>query len=267
MATKAAAQVASNDQENNIEQTTVQKKSSSLPNIILAVLLVVLLCLPLIFTRLNILGAGDMLRPILKTNSVFKYILPPSGNPDDVSTMSREELLNLIDKDKATIASLQNQINVLKQISDAYTGSPDGLEKFNSDRASIEAQKAQNDADKKQLEADKTKFYEQLKNGDRPTYEDFYKRLDSATAQKLYQESMQQDKVDSQIADYVSYYSKMDPTSAAKIFEKLSVTDSNLVTNILFYMDKGKASKILQSMDSKIASGISDMLAKKTPIS
>lgn len=261
----ASTQV-TNEQENAIQETTVQKKNSSLPNIIMAVLIIVLLCLPIIFTRLNIMGAGDMLRPILKNNSVFKYFLPPSLNSNDASTMSREELMNLIDKDKATIASLQNQIDILKQVSDVYTGSPNGFDTFNTERASVEAQKAQNSIDRKQLDADKTKFYEQLKNGDRPTFEIFYKNMDPNTAQKLFKESLAQDKVDSQIADYVSYYANMDSTSATKIFEKLSVTDPNLVTNILFYMDKGKASKILQAMDPKISSGISNLLAKKTPI-
>ena len=255
------------EQEKNVQETTEPKKGSALTNIIMAVLLVVLLSLPLIFTRLNILGAGDALRPIVKSNSFFKYFLPQMPNANDVTTMSREELISIIDKDKDTIASLGEQISAQKQIAEAYTGSVDGFEKLKEDKSSVEAQRVQNNADRNHLEADKSKFYEQLKNGDRPAFEEFYKGMDPNTAEKLYKESLKQDKIDSQIADYISYYEKMEASSAAKIFERLAITDSNLVTNILFYMDKGKASKILQVMDSKISSGISNMLAKKTPIS
>jgi flagellar motility protein MotE (MotC chaperone) len=266
MATKEATKAA-NEQENEVQETSSQKKNSSLPNIIMAVLLVVLLSLPLILTRLNVLGAGDALRPILKTNSIFKYFLPPVPNSNDVSTMSRQELMSVIDKDKAQIAALQNQIKILQQISEVYTGSSDGMQKFEQEKSSVAAAKQQIENDKRALAADRAKFSEQVKNADRASFEEYYKKISPATAQKLYEESIKADAADNMIKGFVSYYEKMDSSSAAKIFEKLSFSDPNLVVNILYYMDKGKGTKILQAMDPKISSGISYMLAKKVPIS
>lgn len=253
----------------NGQQTSKSKNKKDNPFstiILLIVFLVILLSIPLIFTRFNILGAGERLSPILKTNSIFRAFLPPIKDPNDVAFMNREQLINLINDYKTKVAMLETQLKEDKRVSEIYTGTPDGFQKFDTEKAHVQAQKESLEKEKTQLEQDKQKFYEQVKNEDKPSFKDYYEKIDSATAKKLYAEILKEEKISNEIKAFVDYYEKMEPSSAAKIFEQISKSDTELVASIIKNMEKGKASKILQAMDTKVASRVTDILAQQTPI-
>lgn len=262
-------QIKTNTEEQEQQgQQKVKKKTENSTAIILilVVFLVILLSIPIIFTRFNILGAGESLRPMLKTNSIFRYILPPAKDPNDISTMSREELININNELKSKIKVLETQLKESQRVSEIYTGIPDGFEKLDYDKAQIKSQQELIQKEKEAIEKDKAEFFKKVKNENKPAFVDYYEKMDPETAKKLYAEILKEDKVYADIKAFVDYYEKMDPTSAAKIFEQISKSDINLAANIIKYMEKGKGSKILQAMDPKISSRITDILAKQTSI-
>lgn len=259
-----------NGQENeniqNNQERPKKKDSSAFGTLFLIIFLFLLLSIPIIFTRFNLFGAGESLRPILKTNSVFRNFLPPVKDPNDAAYMNREQLLALVNDLKGKVEASNTQLSESNRVSEIYTGAVDGFLKFDADKAQVEATKAQNQKERAQLEQDKVTFYNKVKNEDKPSFKEFYEKMDAKTAEKIYTQVMKEEKVSTQIKAFVEYYQKMDPSACAKIFEQISKTQVDLVAEILLNMDSGKASKVLEAMDSKVSAKITEVLANKLPI-
>jgi flagellar motility protein MotE (MotC chaperone) len=263
---------AENKTENKTDANAAAKKTEKKSDgsfvliLILTIMLIALISIPLGFIHFNVFGAGETLRPYIGTNSIFRKVLPAVNNPEDPKNMNRDQLTALIDSQKSKISDLEANLKQMKNISEDYTGSADGFEKLDADKRQLNQESEQLEKDEHQLEKTKLAFAEQVKNSDTKSFKEYYQSMNADTAKKMYEEILREDKANAEIKEFVSFYEKMDPVYAAKIFEQVASTQPTLVANMISYMDKNKASKILQEMDVKTAGKITDILAKKSPI-
>lgn len=167
---------------------------------------------------------------------------------------------------KKKIDNLKNTIKQNDAIAEEYTGTIDGFLKIEADRNYIEGQLKQIEKDRAKLLSDQNLMIEKMAKSDTSGFKIYYESLDKESAKQIYEKILKAEKITQEVQDFVIYYEKMDAESAAAIFEKMADYEINLVADIIKNMDKTKASKVLKSMDPKIAGRISDILAKKTPL-
>lgn len=77
-----------------------KKRTSFSSILILIMLILIMISIPMGIIRFNLLGAGDLLRPYIKSDSKFAKILPPAKNSKDIEMMNREELLSYIEENE-----------------------------------------------------------------------------------------------------------------------------------------------------------------------
>jgi flagellar motility protein MotE (MotC chaperone) len=209
--------------------------------------------------RTNKFDVGEILRPSLKNIPVVKMILPANPNAIDLTTLSQDELI-------AMINDQENKINVLnKNVSD--------LQKYKDMKNAVDAQKIENDTNKQavaqertQLQADKLKFATEVTKLDSAGFMQYYEKFDSGTAQKIYEKLVKQTQKNQKITNYISSFESMDSASAAKILEQMGAQNLDLVANIMNQMRKELTPEILSNMTPAFAATLADRMAIELPI-
>lgn len=234
-----------------------------LTKFLLIIIILLLLSLPILVIKFDIRGLGQKARPLLEDIPYIQKILPAKPDPADPKYMNKKELTKNFLEYKAKYEQLSLEANALRQELEKLTNVKENLEQFSADQRKVKEEELRLQQEKQQLEQEREQFFKDIKDAKKTDFKAYFEKIDKEKAQQLYQEILQEEKADKKIKEYVSYYENMDPENAAKIFDAMSTSKSDLVVNILKYMNKEQAAAILSAMKPDIAAKISDGLSKE----
>ena len=261
-----------------VQETTEKERLSSSKNaskkddasfssvLLMLSILAVIICIPIIAIKFNILNAGEVLRPYISNSSKLQSILPTVEDPKNIETMNREQLLQLAKKNKIQIEEKEKKIIEMKKISETYTGDPNGLEIFMKAQQQLILDGEKLKDQELKYATEKNSFYEKIASQDLPQFKEYYEKLNPDAAKEIYTLAIEDEKAKESVKDFVAYYESMESSTATVILEKIAKTDIMLVTNIIKNMEKENGTKILSSMDPIIASRITSIMAGETEI-
>lgn len=253
--------------------TTTQKKKKKsgfsehfIPTILLLVVIALLIGIPALTIKFNIVGIGEKSRPLLEDIPYVQQILPPKPDPDDPKYMNKQELIERYLSYKQEYEKANQRANDLKSQLDTLTDIQNEYQKFQEDKQQLEQEKAQLQQERELLEQDVNNFHNDIKNEKKTDFRAYYEKLNKETAQRLYEEILKEEKVNKEVKEYVSYYEKMDPENAAEILEAMGSAKIDLIVSIIKAMNKETAAQILASMDATFAARVTDRLSGEYPI-
>jgi len=209
-----------------------------------------------ILIKLDIGGFGSkVLSPILRDIPVINKILPkdPTTETDDIEAYygytSLEDAVN-------QIKALEMELTSAKSANSTNVGE---IEKLKAEVERLQTFENQ----QVEFQRIKTEFYEEViyaENGPGAAeYQKYYEGMDPTTAEYLYQQVVQQEKVDSQMLEYAKAYSAMDPKDAADIFDTMT-NNLDLVGSIMWAMTPEQRGAILGEMDAEIAAQVTKIM-------
>ncbi|MDR1209422.1 MAG: hypothetical protein LBK41_03770 [Clostridiales bacterium] len=100
-----------------------------------------------------------------------------------------------------------------------------------------------------EINARAAEFDEKIAMGSPSAYADFYERINPQTAESLYPKAAAIRDADKAARDYVAAFAEMDEASAARILDRLTATEMDLVTRILLGMNAAARGGIMAEMD------------------
>lgn len=208
--------------------------------------------------KADIGGFGStVLYPILKDVPYINKILP------DVVEKTADGTAEDAQYPYATLADAIARIKELElELSDAQSktqANTDYVAQLESEVARLQGF----ENEKAAFEEEKTKFYNEVVFGDHAPdikeYKAYYESIDSANAEILYKQVVEQEEADTKIQEYAKTYAEMKPKQAAAIMEQM--TDNlELVANILKNMDTAARGSILGAMNSEVAARITKIM-------
>lgn len=213
---------------------------------------VAILC---VLVKLDVGGVGsNVLRPILKNVPVVNKILPNASGPEE----EEDEYAGYGDMADAVaqIRQLEQELQVAQEQNLAYANEINSLKEENSRLKNFED-------DQLEFERLKDEFYRDVvyaENGPGvEEYQKYYEAMDPATAEYLYQMTIQEEAVNKELSDYVATYSSMKAKEAAAVFDTMT-NDLDLVAKILGAMSADDRAKILEQMDEENAARLTKMM-------
>lgn len=212
-----------------------ETKQSFVANILLILIVLLLLALPVLVSKFNIAGIGEKLRPVLEDIPYITMILPSKPNPADPKYMSKGELTKSMQDYKAQAEKLQKELEGANQELQNLSALKEDNQKMIDEQNQLKQERQQLEQEKQQLEADREKFNEQ-------------------TAAK------NQEQTQKNVKDIIAIYESVEPESAAKAFEKMSVED---VVQILKAMKKDQAGEIIGAMTPDFAAKVGNSFSKQ----
>lgn len=224
-----------------------------LVTLVIVIIWIAILCL---LIKLDVGGFGsNVLAPVLKDIPVVNKILPAESV---VSTDDTESY--------GGYTSLREAVDYIRELEleleEAQTNTNQDSEELDELRAEVERLKTFEDA---QLEFDRirTEFYEEVvyaENGPGiDEYRKYYEEIDPTNAEYLYKQVVEQEQVDSELANYAQAYAEMEPASAASILEELT-SDMELAAKILEQLTPESRGNIMAAMDPEFAARVTRIM-------
>ena len=211
-----------------------------------------------IIIRNNVNGLTDKYGESIKNVPLLNRALPNPPDPKDPANFSKDKLLNLYNQYKAQNEELKKQASELKK----QNGE---LQKYKTNADAItsasEKMKADVEKEKADLEKYKKQIDELVARGDKQAFADYFVKVNSETAEKIYNEVVEEKKADEAAKQFAQLYEKMDTGSCAKIFEQLGASKIDLISYTLKNMKKDIAAEILGEMSNDFAAKITEKLA------
>lgn len=255
-------------------QGSAGKKGSKLGGIITSVLalLTALFIMIAIFggafyfiVKNNVNGISERYKKELNSSTFTKWMMPPEADPFDPATFTDDQLKAKYNELRQLNKTLKAQIEVDKKQLEELAKAKAEAAKLNQDITTVKnkAKAATDAADKRQkdLQTLQKKLNEMIASGDAAGFKAYFEQVDSQTAQKIYTQIMQQEKVSADMQKYVKLYEGMDAASVATLFEGLGKTKINLIAEILKNMKLTKASSIIEAMAPSFAGIVTERLA------
>lgn len=227
--------------DDSIVEAEPKPKNKLLSIVITALIILIWLGIFVALIKFDVGGFGSkILRPVLKDVPVINKILPDVKDHEengDIPYKSIAECATYIkelekelatyqqsENDKDTqIADLQAEVTRLKQFEDNQTA----------------------------FETEKAKFYDEVVFGDKAldysNYIEYYKTIDKANADLLYQKAIEKYAYDEQITNRAKYYSSMKPAKAAQIFTEMT-GDLDIVVSLLNSMKPDQSGAIISAI-------------------
>ena len=219
------------------------------------VIVVIWLAILVLLIKWDVGGFGStVMSPILKNVPYVNRILPT----DETGALSTETEYPYKTMDEAISYIKQLEL----ELQDAQQGKSDNDAYIAQLQAETEKLK-EYEANQAEFESEKEKFYNEVvfstEAPDIDTYKQYYESIDPANAEALYKQVVEQEQADTELADYVSSYSKMKPKEAAAIFN--TMTDNlDLVAKILEGMKVQARADILGNMNADTAAKITKIM-------
>lgn len=214
----------------------------------------------------NINGVGERYRKQLQGVPILSLALPPLKDPEDPKYLTDDQIKEKYNELRKTKADLQSKLDAanqtikeLQKYKDEYTQLQQEDAKLKTD---MQAQKDQLATQQKQLANDTEKLNQVIASGDKSGFKAYFEKVDTATAQKIYTQVMQEQKASAEVEKTAKLYESMDPTAAAGIFEQMGNAKIDLTVQILKNMKKETASEIIASMTAPFASTVTEKLSK-----
>lgn len=273
-ATKSPSTVGSNNvkEEKQLPKNTDNEKQKKKGIGLLAFLFPILFSMLIIFgiwgyfIKTNKFNLGERLRPQLKDIPIVRMVLPPPPDPEDLDSLSWDELVAKYKSKRTEVEKLQKQIETLNKVISDLQKYKNKQEELDQQRAVLEQEKKALMAEKKRLQEDKLKFAEQVKNKDPQGFIGFFERMDKEIAQQIYEKVIREKQVNEEVKKFVNTFENMEPANAAKVLEQMGVGNIDLVANIMKLMKKQNAAEILNNMDPVFAANLADRMAVDYPI-
>lgn len=213
---------------------------------------VAILC---VLVKLDVGGVGsNVLRPLLKNVPVVNKILPNTGNvseeEDEYSAYG--DIADAV----AQIKQLEQELQAAQEQNLSYAGEISDLKEENSRLKNFEDEQLE-------FEQLKNEFYQEVVYAEKgpgvEEYQKYYEAMDPATAEYLYQMSIQETAADKELSDYVATYSSMKAKEAAAVFDTMT-NDLDLVAKILSAMSAEDRAKIMEQMNEENAARLTKMM-------
>lgn len=209
-----------------------------------------------VLVKLDVGGVGsNVLKPLLKDVPVVNKILPnerraQEEEEDEYSAYS--DVRDAVDQ----IRLLEQELQAAQEQNLAYANEISDLKEENSRLKNFED-------DQLEFERLKNEFYEQVVYADNgpgvEEYQKYYEAMDPATAEYLYQMTIQETASNSELSDYVATYSSMKAKEAAAVFDTMT-SDLDLVAKILKAMSAEDRAKIMEQMNEENAARLTKMM-------
>lgn len=187
------------------------------------------------------------LRKTIDKIPVVKDLLKAPVTEDDIKEPTSEEM-------KATIASLEKEIESQNEKINTLTENNNSLQLENARLKEIESQQVK-------FKEDKAKFDEMIANNDPTAYSSFYEQISKENAENLYEEAKASAEQTKELKKYTETFNTIDATAGAKIIEEMVGTDMNLASLILKNIDNEQRAKILAEMDATKAASVVKYMA------
>ncbi|MGE4282495.1 MAG: MotE family protein [Clostridia bacterium] len=249
------------------KKKTGAKSEGLLTKVLLVVIILLLLSLPLLIIKFDVRGMGQKVRPLLEDIPYVQKVLPPKPDPTDPKFMNKKELTESFLSYKEQFEQLSLESNSLKKELELLSNVEQNYEQFQKDQDKLEEEKVKLQQERQQLEADKNSFFQDIADEKKTDFKAYFEKIHKEEAQQLYKEILEDEKIDQQIKEYVSFYENMDAENAAKIFDEMSTSKMDLIVSILKNMNREQAAEILAAMNITNAAKASDILSKEYPIS
>lgn len=208
-----------------------------------------------VLVKLDVGGVGtNVLKPLLKDVPVVNKILPNEQRHEE----EEDEYSGYSDLGDAVaqIKQLEQELQMAQEQNLAYANEIGELKEENSRLQNFED-------DQLEFERLKNEFYDEVvyaENGPGvEEYQKYYEAMDPATAEYLYQQTLQETSSSKEIEDYVAAYSSMKAKDAAAIFDTMT-SDLDLVAKILGAMSAEDRAKILEQMNEENAARLTKMM-------
>lgn len=212
-----------------------------------------------VLIKLDVGGFGSrVLRPLLKDVPGVNLILPAASD-DEIMENNDYAYTNLAEAD-VYIKELEGK---LAEYESAGNANLETILELNSE---IERLKSF-EANQKAFQQEKEKYYQEvvLGNGSEmmDSFQQWYENMDSATAELIYRQLLEQKQLDESRQEYAAIYSNMEAEDVALIFQEMT-GDLDTVVMILNNMDKKKRGAILSAIaqsDATFAAKLTQLMA------
>lgn len=213
---------------------------------------VAILC---VLVKLDVGGVGtNVLKPLLKDVPVVNKILPNEQKREEEE--DEYSAYGSVEDAVRQIRQLEQELQMAQEQNLAYANEIGELKEENNRLQNFED-------DQLEFERLKNEFYEEVvyaENGPGvEEYQKYYESMDPATAEYLYQQTIQETSESKEITDYVAAYSSMKAKDAAAIFDTMT-SDLDLVAKILGAMSADDRAKILEQMNEENAARLTKMM-------
>lgn len=209
-----------------------------------------------ILIKLDVGGVGsNVLKPLLKNVPVVNKILPGEKRPNEEEEDEYSIYADVEDAVKQ-IKQLEQELQIAQEQNLSYANEISELKEENNRLRNFED-------DQLEFEQLKNEFYENVvyaENGPGvEEYQKYYEAMDPATAEYLYQMTIQETAADKELSDYVATYSSMKAKEAAAVFDTMT-SDLDLVAKILKAMTTEDRAKIMEKMNKDNAARLTKMM-------
>lgn len=236
--------------------------------VITFLIILIWLAIMALLIKLDVGGFGsDILAPILRDVPYVNLILPDSAlnGPtseealvDYSSAESSGSSIDSLDEANAYIKRLEQALQAEMEQNSSYAST---IEKLNTEVARLEPFERQ----QKEFYEERAAFYASVVYGDyapdAAAYASYYSMIDPETAARLYQQVVQGELDDEAIKAFATTYSNMKAKQAAGIFdEMIDENQIQLVCRILAQMTIEKRADILAQMSKPNAAKCTQLL-------
>lgn len=209
-----------------------------------------------VLVKLDVGGVGtNVLKPLLKDVPVVNKILPSErrrGDEEEDEYSGYDDVGDAV----AQIRQLEQELQMAQEQNLSYANEISELKEENSRLQNFESSQLE-------FERLKNEFYEEVvyaENGPGvEEYQKYYEAMDPATAEYLYQQTIQETAANKELEDYVATYSSMKAKEAAAVFDTMT-SDLDLVAKILGAMSADDRAKILEQMNEENAARLTKMM-------
>lgn len=222
--------------------------------IVTALIVAVWIAILCVLVKLDVGGVGsNILKPLIKNVPVVNKILPVEKKaPEEDEYSAYADVKDAVDQ----IKRLEQELQIAQEQNLAYADEVSALKAENDRLKNFED-------DQLAFEQRKSEFYEEVVYAEKgpgvEAYQKYYEGMDPATAERLYQMTLQETAADKELADYVETFSSMKAKEAAAMFDTMT-SDLDLVAKILKAMTAANRAKILGAMNADNAARLAKML-------
>lgn len=223
--------------------------------LVTALIVAVWIAILCVLVKLDVGGVGtNVLKPLLKDVPVVNKILPNEQKREEEE--DEYSAYGSVEDAVQQIKQLEQELQMAQEQNLAYADEIGKLKEENSRLQNFEDNQLE-------FERLKNEFYEEVvyaENGPGvEAYQKYYQSMDPATAEYLYQQTLQETSSSKEINDYVAAYSSMKAKEAAAIFDTMT-SDLDLVAKILKAMSAEDRAKILEQMNEENAARLTKMM-------
>ncbi|MBD5457232.1 MAG: hypothetical protein HDR27_01510 [Lachnospiraceae bacterium] len=223
--------------------------------LVTALIVAVWIAILCVLIKLDVGGVGtNILKPLLKDVPMVNKILPNENRRDEEEDeySAYDDVKDAVDQ----IKQLEQELQMAQEQNLAYANEISELKEENSRLQNFEN-------DQLEFERLKNEFYEEVVYGENSLgaeeYQKYYEAMDPATAEYLYQMTIQETATSKELEDYVATYSSMKAKEAAAVFDTMT-SDLDLVAKILGAMSAEDRAKILEQMNEDNAARLTKMM-------